>query len=120
MTENMGAPSVSGWRGRSDGGDAVDFDVEAAVPGGNADENPSRPVLREILAIDLVDVGEQLDGRAVDVAFETVVQRGTRRLKHQLDLLEHRFCLRLYRSGTLDDLSVLVERGTAREIQSVA
>src|ERR1700742_1247559 len=120
MTENMGAPSVGDWRGRSDGGDAVDFDVEAAVPGGNTDEDPRRPVLREILAVDLVDVGEEIDRRAVDVAFEDIVQRRAGRLEHQLNLLQDRLGLCLDRSRPLDDLAVLVERGAAGEIKRVA
>src|SRR5580704_19024094 len=101
--------------------DAIDFDVEAAVPGGDANEDARREVLREVFPIDLIHIAEQFDRRAVDVALQHVVQRRTGRLERPLHLLEYQFSLAFDGAGSLDDLARLrVERRGAAQVERVA
>src|SRR6476660_9694335 len=53
--------------------DAVDLNVKSTVPGGDADEDARRIIFRKISPVDLVYVGEQINGRAVNVALQHVL-----------------------------------------------
>src|ERR1700733_6899183 len=99
MTENM--PILLPF-GR-DRGDAVALDIEMPRPGRDVHENPRRRVFREIAEGDRVDRGKLLDRRAIDIAFEDVIERRSCCLQAKLQLVENEFGLALYRS--VDDLT---------------
>jgi len=86
--------------------------IERSRPHGNTDKNAGRRVLREVPSVDGVDRGEQLNRRAIDIAFEDVLHRRASSLEAKLHLLQHEFCLAL--DGCFDDGAGLgIERGKA-------
>src|SRR6202012_5394162 len=85
----------------------------------NADEDPCRRVLREIPGIDRVDRGKLLDRRAVDIAFQHLLERRARRLEAELHLFEHELGLALERC--VDDLTgCRIEGWKPRNVERVA
>src|SRR5262249_40408308 len=73
--------------------EAVDLDVEGAVPGQHADEAACRRIAREVARVDLVDRGEVDGVGAIDVTLEDFLKRGAGCGEAELDLVELDFHL---------------------------
>src|SRR6202012_1933088 len=76
--------------------DAVNLDVEMSRPGGDIHKNAGGRILGKVAGIDRIDGGEFLNRRAIDMAFENLLQRRARRFQAKLHLLQHQFGLALY------------------------
>ena len=68
---------------------AIDLDVERAMPRRHADKAARRRIMRKISCIDGVDRGEMRRISAIHIAFDDIIERGTRRRKTKLHLFEN-------------------------------
>ena len=58
----------------SDRRDAIYFNIEAAIPGGNVDKNAGRRVVRKEFSVYFVHLWKHIDVRDIDVDLEDVVE----------------------------------------------
>src|SRR5215475_5449046 len=84
-------------------GNAVDLDIKTSRPCGNADQDAGGRVLGKIAGVDCIDRRYLIDRRAVDIAFQDVVQGRPCCFQAEPHLLQDKLGLALERS--VGDLS---------------